>query len=114
MTQPDRSRPESPLSASDVSAHLGELAAELIEAGRTNDRERFDRVYAIAFGVAYGEAWRAMGNAATAQRLAARALVRALQLAIERLPRSGSTPRADDMRTAQADLEVALATRVRH
>lgn len=113
MTQPDQSRLESPSFASGVSTRLGELAIELIEAGRTDDRERFDRLYAIAFGTAYGEAWRSARSAPTAQALAARALVRALQLALESSRRSGPDPRSQDTKITKGDLAIPSFARGR-
>lgn len=89
MDQRRRSHPRPAGFSDEVWAHLGKLAIELIESGRSNDRARFNRLFMVAFGTAYGAAWQETGNAATAQRLAAVRLVRAIRM---ELASSGGRP----------------------
>jgi len=75
----DRAFAEIPCFGIAVSARLEQLAREIIEAGKLDDRERYERLFDLAFGIAYGAAWRMTGDVAEAQRLAARRLVRAIR-----------------------------------
>jgi hypothetical protein len=63
----------------DSKTRLNRLAREMIQAAKMDDRERFDRLYSLASGLAYGAAWRLTGDASAARKLAVRRLLCALR-----------------------------------
>ena len=80
------SSPPGPIPAGrehDGSPRFLQLIDELIEAGRMNDRPRFDRLFALAYAIAYRAAWRVTADEHEARRIASFRLVLAVQSGLE-------------------------------